>query len=426
MNEKGYTIPNFTPKEITDYFKDLQIIIPPSNIQKPTAQIVQQTFESILIIFANTNVTDHLTDTENYESLYLKYLFTLTKQFLSDINTRFTFKDFAFPESKRFITILSNIMNFGMYRETKRDSYEKMIKMCQEKEEIKETIEDKIADGLKSLENMESKISFEEAQCIEIEKEIKKLEEQARSEYKNFRMLSNDVQSLKEKVGIEGDKESSHQLINIQDKQEIVKLKSQIINDPQRFFELHNELKQMFSNEKNQITQFESRMDNIKKNINFIDEWKEDLKTWIRKKKSIQEFESKIYEVNKNIKNTEYEILNDEKIIHELDKKISVENRKLENIHTKINHIDNEKMKSNDEFNKRMIDAKNRYLEIKAYKESQKEKINETSEKTKFYEQKIVDEIKEKNEALRQLKNEIEEISEVVNSFFDGLNLTYK
>lgn len=242
-------VPDLPAKDITSYFAGVDIEIAPSDLLRPTILSTQRIYESILTLLDGTQENQIQAD----ESIQTIRLVQRMGMFLARIGiNNFTVRDLV-PESRRIIQILSTIINFCMYRDTKQHIYERVSRIADdnfaEKTKLKENMK-KINEEIKSGKE---RLKDEETRIKEMENEINKLEKELKELYRHQKDKASEVALLKAEKTEINDKLCSCQLLEHNLQQEIVCLKAQIVSDPGKLIELVKEMRELIEKERETI-----------------------------------------------------------------------------------------------------------------------------------------------------------------------------
>lgn len=108
-------VPDLPLKDIVQYFNDIEIDCRQSDILKPTNSFLLRFYENLLDYFCNIKI-----DYNVEESLYQMLIYKQIYSFISKIGLiDFNIKDLS-CDSRRLINILSYVINYSMFRDTKK------------------------------------------------------------------------------------------------------------------------------------------------------------------------------------------------------------------------------------------------------------------------------------------------------------------
>lgn len=419
MHQQNYAIQDFTHRQIIEYFNDMQIPVAQNELLRPTPQGVQTLYETILNVFTNTKIIEFIPDNESTEALYFCILLKHLNDFVSHLGFQVILRDIIAPEQKRLISILSTIMNFSMYRDTKRDLYEDVIKSCREKEDMKDKIEDKINEALKRLEGAEQNHKKERVEQEMIEKEINAIEENLKTEYKNYRVVASVVDRLKNEKNELSDRESSNQLLLVNCKQEIACLKTQIVSDPTKLLELLTEMKEMVAKEKIQIEKFEVKRNLIHRNTAFLQNLREEIIMRIKKCAILNGSLKKGDEMNKKVSYLQSEIVTRVNNSEGFKKKIALLEKQIQQVEGKLNSLKENSEINNQDVIGKMDKLKISYDKINKDRMSLSEKIEANINWAKNIESEMITKYGDYNNFVNDRKAFLMELREAIAFYFN-------
>lgn len=430
MNRKkeAYIIPDIPLKEIIQYFADLQINIRTADILQPSMQSCIKIYESILEAFKGEKTADMLAAQNRYdESVLPLVVYARINTFMRNIGIyNFGHLDVFSPETKRLISHLSAVVNFSIFRDNKRDIYLQIQNNHSErmalKNELKNDIdvsEKKIAE----LEEMHVKLRKEnesvETEMQALEEEIKQINRMQREKMEQINSLKIEKQELQDKI-------SSEQLIAINMRDEITRLKTQIVSDPDKLRELLNEMKLMVGREKETLKMFEDEYRNRKNAIEQEKERVENFKKAIKIAVQVNDEAKKIKEVSNDMARLD-------SLLRSSTTFVDGQKRRIENIEHQIGHIE-AKIANLGENDKKISEVicgqmevlKNDYRKISNRRSEQAKILANNMKKLKEIDTITIKKENEFNSHVSRLKNELLELDECVFEYFNEFNIYFK
>lgn len=397
-----YTVPDLPIKEIIQYFNEMEIQIKASDILKPTTQSAQRIYEIILEVYCGEKTSDMVSRIDSGENRAmfgdtLSYILLQRRMssFLGKIGIEnFGLKDLA-PDSKRLIGILSVVVNFSMFRDNKRQVYEKMCHMNDEKVLLKNEIDEKVYNAKKELEKYErdSKKNIEEG--LLVEKEISSLEMELKEFYKHQRALVQETERIKVERNECNDRLSSMQLQLLNYNQEIACLKTQVVSDPTKLMELLEEMRCLILKESDFSRGLEIKRMRLKEKIEAAHVLKKDAMRAITLSISNKETDQLIDKINKEVSETEIQIKNLDSGINALKIRLNHVTRQISHVESKMFNLQDNDKKCSDEISAKLEKLKDNYGVVSSERNSIKKRIEENMKLTKSIEYEIV---KRKNE----------------------------
>ncbi|EQB61371.1 kinetochore nuf2-like protein [Vairimorpha apis BRL 01] len=383
-------VPDLPIKDILEYFNDIGIEIRQSDILKPNNIILLRIYENIVTTFTNIEL-NYIVD----ESLYQIILYKKIYNFLTKIGfLNFSIKDLN-CESRRFINILSYVVNFSMYRDTKKNVYNKIKQLNDEKNILKEDVEKKIIMKKKEIINLKNNLNSQNKNKENLENEILELDNELKEIIKIQRNLANETELLKSERDEVNDKLNSFQLLIMNTKKEIECLKTQIVSDPTKLVALLKEMKELLHKENESLKNLEKESINLNLKIQFLQKSKEEIKGLINKAVLLKNINSDIEKINNYINNTKTIIKNIESTINASKIRLNYIIRQIGHIETKIYNLQENDKKCSEEIFSKMDKLKVDYKDISTKRSTLQENLDKIIKKCKKLEYEI---IKAKNE----------------------------
>lgn len=370
MNRKNiYSVPDLSTKDIISYLSELNIIISPADILKPSIAITSAIYDSLLEIFEGKGVPD------GEESLQVIRQVQRMGSLLSKIGiTNFTIRDIN-PDSRRFIQILSTLINFGMYRDNKKQIYEQASKIADNNYTIKKKLEMQLFNTKEEIEKVEKEIVENSKLKENLEKEIETLENELKEFYKYQKEKMNEVSLLKnEKIEI-GDKLCSSQLLEHNLKQEITCLKTQIVSDPTKLLELINEMRSLIEKEKESIKIIEK---SINENSTILHKQNKYVEQILKLQKILLELnlvEERIEKYEQSILISESKLKNFDSSINALKIRINHIERQIGHLESKIFNLQGRDKKISEEISTKISGLRLKYDAVNTEREQLLEKV---------------------------------------------------
>ncbi|KAG0437865.1 putative kinetochore protein NUF2 [Dictyocoela muelleri] len=430
MNRKkeSYIVPDVPLKEIIQYFSELQINIKTAEILQPNMNSCIKIYESILEAFKGERTSDMLSSQNLYdESVLPLVLYKRINEFMKNIGIHnFSHKDIFSPETKRLISHLSAIVNFSIFRDNKRDIYVQIQNNHSEREILKRELMNDIAVNEKKILDLEEKhrrINKEnEAVSAEIqtlEEEIKQINRVQRDKIEQINNLKIEKQELQDKI-------SSEQLISLNLRDEITRLKTQIVSDPGKMRELLSEMKLMVSREKETLKMFEEEYRNKNLAIEQEQECVENFKKAIKIAVQINEEVKKIKEVSNELAILDSLLRSNSTFIEGQKRRIENIERQISHIESKISNLGENDKKISEVICGQMEVLKNDYNKISERRFEQAKILSNNMKKLKDIDSLTIKRDNEFNSHVSKLKNEILELGECVFEYFNDFNIYFK
>lgn len=415
QNNNIYLIPNFQPSEIISYFSEHGITILQSDILKPSFQNTVRIYNSLAnLLLANTNMTGEMD-----ESKFLLMTYKNVDQLLKKLGINFfELKDLQFPSYKRNLNFLSTIYNFCIFRDSKKEYYDKAMLKKEEHESLLNEINS-------SIEITESKLKKMEENALKRKKEneklltrINKLEEEVQSIYKEQRDEVNKIEEMKRERDEMCDKLSSLKLTSLNIKQDVNEMKAQVIDDPTKMLNLIDEMQALISSERASVDNFTKKLKHIINQVMVESTEKTRMQNAIQlalsqknKLKTLNGLETEVMmlEKTKNIQKSS---------IAASQKRIDHLNRQLKHIHEKLETIKNKDRENSSELSASLSKLKDNYAKIKLERSNYNEKISQNQKEIKEIEYKMLQMMNQHQRDMHRLVNKVVDLKNAANKYF--------
>ncbi|KAF9764863.1 putative kinetochore protein NUF2 [Nosema granulosis] len=387
-------VPDLPVKEIIQYFSELDITIKQADLLKPSYQFVTSLYEGILGIYTSQNVFGNLVSDINMEdqedSIYLILLYKKMYNFMCRIGVEdFSIKDFS-PETKRLIGILSSVINFSMYRDSKKHVYEKMYKVSEEREVIKREVETKIKKKEQELRKCTGEFEVQKGERSKLEQEIAELEENFREVVKIQKILVSETDKLKTERDESNDKLNSLQLLIMNIKQDVACLSSQVVEDPSKLISLLKEMKELVNKEGDSLKELECNKAKYLFKIGSLKTNCEELKQILSLSRNIKDCDKEIEAFKRQIDDIGSNMSNTESSINVCKIRLNHLERQISHIESKLSNLQEIDRRCADEISDRMVNLKNDYEKLSTQRTSMQSKIDQNYNQMKAIEQEIV------------------------------------
>lgn len=339
-----YMMPDLPIKEIIDYYAEIQIPLRPNDILKPTPASTLKLFDTLLELYKGDRTCDivakHRSDdefTDFEDSLYTISVYRRMSELLQKIGIQsFTLKHIMQPEPKKLISVLSVIVNFSMYRDNKRDLYERVSGAIGEREGMRNDTIAKIKRAESTLKKLENDAMENESLKRELENEVFLLDNELKECSKTQRTKANELEKVKEEKTCLFDKLSSYQLLALNLKQEMACLKTQIVSDPEKLLELLNEMRNMIVKERDSLKVLQKRRSDLTEKVDQFHDAINKIKKLNKNAVLSRSVDKEMERLQKESQDIEYQIKNDEAATSSLKIKLGHVNRQISHLESKI------------------------------------------------------------------------------------------
>ncbi|KAI5162759.1 kinetochore protein Nuf2 [Nematocida ausubeli] len=298
-----YTMPNMPVKDIVECLSESGFNILAADITHPNTAYITRLYEGILGIFLEHRIPENLDEST---SLILVYIHM--KKFVERIGMgTFFLMDIIKPEAGRTVKILSGIVNFALFKESKRHL---LTNIYRKREEIEMIIEE-TERHIEKSEQVLSQKREEKGQSLRQIKSILKDIAEKEAEIINYHRtqqamaieteeISKEQQKLNESISME-----KCEIMNIS--QEITKLQAKIVKNPEQLKELLIAMKSQLSDEAEILKEYEKRISMLHNTINMFQKVTEDLKSLMCVVSLVGEYSRKYSETELQLKRLQNE-----------------------------------------------------------------------------------------------------------------------
>ncbi|CAG2101147.1 unnamed protein product [Medioppia subpectinata] len=196
--QKGY--------DMVAYFNELEISITSSDILKPSAPTVYRFYNDILLLY--------------------------------------TVRDLL-PDSRRFVTILSYLVNFSMFRDSKAHIYNSASELADRNNLVKNKHKQIRDELLKEIEKSSRMSAENREKFSSLNKEIAEISSELKSLYQVQKTKVEELTVLKRERNNLNDKLCSYEMMEHSLKEDITMLRTRVVDNPEELVELVEEMKQM-------------------------------------------------------------------------------------------------------------------------------------------------------------------------------------
>jgi kinetochore protein Nuf2 len=392
-----YTVPDLPVKEIIEYFGDMEIEMKTSDICKPTLQTTVKLYEMLLEVYCGIKTSDMLAKAEALEggqvfegALSFMLLQKRMASFLRRLGiNNFGLKDLS-PDSKRLVGILSVVVNFSMFRDNKRQTYERMCQANDEKLMLKNEVDEKIYNARRELEKCErsAKKNLEDVKAIE--REIAGLEAELKELYRHQRTLVQETEKLKRERTELSDRLSSSRLLVLNLGQEITCLKTQVVSDPTKLMELLEEMRCLILREKESLRMLEGMRNGHKEAVENVCGMKEEAERCIALAVSSREAEKTVEKINKEIAATESKAKSCDSSMNATKIRLGHVARQISHIESKMFNLQDNDKRCSEEISAKLKNLKSSYGAVSDERSAIQHKIEENGSLTKSIEYETV------------------------------------
>ncbi|KAL6121891.1 hypothetical protein NUSPORA_01123 [Nucleospora cyclopteri] len=398
-----YNLPALSPKKIISYFNELEIDITENDLNKPTQVFVTKFYMEILLIYANKNYSKA---SEN-SSFMLNFVKDIS-DFLSTIGlNNVPLKEIFNPSNKKFIVICSYIANFSMFRDSKKNLYEKASEIADSTISLSKKIANKKTNLMESINSLKENLQEHQNRCKELQAEIDANEGELKAAKNTQKDKISELSLLKKERMELNDKFCSLEMLDLNLKQDIKKLNGQIVTNPEELMSLVQEMRVLLNNEKNNVSSLTKVINERSSNYSVLNKTLEQNKKLLgiaeaifQTEEEAENLEQREFLANSQMKNVESSIKNRKIRINHI-------NRQINHIESKIDALEGKNRKLKEEMQQKLQQIKCEYEILTGEKKKNEEIRTKTNEEI----QKI---ILEKTKKEGEFNKQCEELSDLL------------
>eukprot|EP00917_Polyrhabdina_sp_WS-2016_P005881 GHVP01013109.1.p1 GENE.GHVP01013109.1~~GHVP01013109.1.p1 ORF type:complete len:440 (-),score=122.99 GHVP01013109.1:63-1382(-) len=277
MNRKApmYSFPELKPKELLACLGQMDVQFSEAELNKPTPQSIQRVFEDLVIHFLGITRDDYKQPSfdkikslsypdQLIETNSIITLGTYASSIMLDAGIEdFSLKDMIKPERTRLMVLLSAIINMAKFREEQLPLLEELTSNNESTQTKKENLRMEIIKLEDSLINIQRKKADEESERKRIDQEIKQLEDVLRAKQEDQNQEISKFEEIKCKRNTIGSQLEALRDSNTKLEQHIEKLKTRVVQSPEKLFEMLEDLKKSVVTETDLSNGLESRMSDL-------------------------------------------------------------------------------------------------------------------------------------------------------------------
>ncbi|XXG58928.1 hypothetical protein AAC387_Pa04g1109 [Persea americana] len=259
----SYSFPLLSLGEMVSSLSQLHILtIKSEDLSNPTFDIVSSIYTAILshldplgedLSNADFGALELLENPDgHFTSVRVLNLYhKMTDLIASSCSMDFTLKDLLFPKRDRTAVFISGIINLCLYNQDKLNNLQPIVEKMEGLEEQRLELEAKISELNKEILNHEEMSKMEQPIIQEVEAEVKELRQTIQSLNKQQMSLKASFRTVNDKTKEIDDKISSAEFELVKSAQENSKLRSKIVQSPDKLQRALEEKKSIRAEAKN-------------------------------------------------------------------------------------------------------------------------------------------------------------------------------
>ena len=327
----AFSFPDVSPQEILTILAELQIPVPEGLLTKPTPEAVKVVYREFVVILTGVQrevrhpaaaaaaragrrgagaarrpkplltprlvrvsvcacaqeleqaqfaAMGELKHPELHDEAVAELAFTRALQKLMDAvgMAEFSMQDVHRPTVKRTIKNMSAIINFAKFRESHLDKFSELASHSDGLQEQRQDMEDENAALKAQLEALRAQREESEPRSEEILAESEELHREVTSLNKQQMVLNNDIKELKAESNEYNDKIANDRFLIHGAKQECGKLKTQIVQSPEKIKKQLADKTTELESERGQKAEKESQLKSVRQRLDGVQKLDKDMK----------------------------------------------------------------------------------------------------------------------------------------------------
>ncbi|KAJ3095966.1 kinetochore-associated Ndc80 complex subunit nuf2 [Phlyctochytrium planicorne] len=427
----SYSFPNLKPSEILTCMSDLQIPFSIEDLEKPSTQRILTIFESFTSIlmgvsreqfaqpnFAAMEILEY-PDLHQESIVLMGFYRQLARLIMNAGFPDFSIKDIIKPEPLRIRKLLSGIINFAKFREERLSVFEDCTRRSADYVDQRQTL------LLKNQELAESVNSLraEEEPAYQKCRERNQVLTAELRELKRIQMaLTEEIDTLKKAKLEASEKLTNTQFLLTNGKQDCIRLRSRIVQSPEKLQQAILDMNHTASSEKANIASLEKRIRDLQSKMDHFGVLDQDLVSCM---KLMEECELEMKRANAAELSVQSEKESIEKRRLELRDAGMREQqmrRQLNNIEEKLLRLEKQFQSKKEANVTRMIELKAEHEALLREREVNQGKIDVNHKKVAEFEMKVVELKRHMEQEALSLKNDYVALKEKINLFTKALS----
>ena len=378
--------------EIIANLQEAGLNVSESDMIRPSPAFVQAVCEYYLKSFLgfmpeecfqqNLPLLDQVEFPDLYTDIsYLMIVFeAIKKLFLTISIDGFSFGDVVRPESYRIRSTFSHITNFANFRKHYQAIFKESDKQKAELLMEKENLEEAYSQASEKLNALRIQRTQEEPLIEEIKKELEAMASELRESKRIQITINSDIDRVKTARQELQDKSSANRSYISTLRQDINKLKAQIVDNPERLFQVVSELNANIASEKAALAVLDKKSRELQAKIDALHAVEQDLNKSFKMMESVKEEIEKITLLSKRISSEQEKITSKQSSLKDLNAQDTNLKRQLGNMQEKINKLQRQQVSKRESVEERFVQLRAESEELLVERSEVQKKIeaNET------------------------------------------------
>ncbi|KAJ3216175.1 kinetochore-associated Ndc80 complex subunit nuf2 [Dinochytrium kinnereticum] len=268
----SFSFPNLKPSEILTCMSDLQIPMSMEDLEKPSTQRILTVFEQFTDIlmgvsrdqfaqpnFAAMEILEY--PDLHQDSIILMGFYRQLARLIIEVGvTDFSVRDIIKPEPGRIRRILSAIINFAKFREERLSVFEDCTRRSTDYIDQRQLLLEKNQDLADKVNSLKLQRAEEEPAFQRFRERNQALTAELRDLKRVQMSMTEEIDALKKSKSEVTDKLNNTQFLLVNGKQDCVRLRSRIVQSPEKLQQAISDMNQSVQGEKVNIASLEKRI----------------------------------------------------------------------------------------------------------------------------------------------------------------------
>ena len=330
---------------------ELQIPTTEDLLTKPTLEKMRPVYKEFVEILAGVRKEDleqpqfeameALSNPELHEESIAELSFNraLQKLMAAVGVADFAMRDVYKPEVKRSIRNLSAIINFAKFREERMEKYQDLSQESEQLAETHQQMQGEHEELKAQLLALRAKHAEEEPYMQELGKETEALSGEINGLNKRQAGFNNEIKELKAVSNEYNDKIANDRFLILGAKQDCSKLKSQIVQSPEKIKKQLSDMSKSVENERSSVTHQEATMKDLQQRLDSLQKVEKDVKKNLALMDSLDVETSKVKTAKHQLKDATDTIAENQEELRELGNRENMLTRQLGQLKEKTDRV---------------------------------------------------------------------------------------
>ncbi|KAI8821768.1 Nuf2 family-domain-containing protein [Fimicolochytrium jonesii] len=350
-SESTFSFPLLKPSELIPCMTDFGLALAEEDLTKPTQARILAIYDHITHTLLN-RTREHYSQISfdamqileqpelQQESITLVSYYRALRRLMSEIGVDdFSMRDILRPEPPRIRKILSAVVNFGKFREERLGVYEKCTVRGEEIIQRKQALEDQnrqLADKVNTLRQQRAE---QEPAAQKLRDANSELTADLRQLQKKQTGLTSEAEALKKEKTELAEKLSKMQMTIMNLKQDCVRLKSRIVQSPEKLKASIAEMNNSLQGDKNTVASIQKRSRELQLKVDLMNMVEQDIDACLKLMAECEAEKNKAEQAARKVVSDKENIEKRRGEIRELDFREDQMKRQITGAHEKLTRL---------------------------------------------------------------------------------------